>query len=82
MNQSTNKGAITIVMVEYSLIRMWIDGPAVSLQGSPTVSYKLIHNNKYPGHSSLVGFASLPIYSSCLDVFFGVVPSPATVVQE
>jgi hypothetical protein len=36
--QSTNSGAITIVIVEYNLIKIWIDGPAVSLHGSPTVS--------------------------------------------
>ena len=36
--QSTNNGAITIVIVEYNLLRIWIDGPAVSLHGSPTVS--------------------------------------------
>jgi len=33
-----NRGTKTKVIVERSLIRMWMEGPAVSLQGSPTVS--------------------------------------------
>ena len=35
--ESINKGANTKVIVESSFIKIWIDGPAVSLQGSPTV---------------------------------------------
>ena len=31
-------GTMTKVIVETNLIKIWIDGPAVSLQGSPTVS--------------------------------------------
>ena len=29
---------MTIVIVDNNLIKIWMDGPAVSLQGSPTVS--------------------------------------------
>ena len=34
----TSNGTITKVIVDTSLIKIWIEGPAVSLQGSPTVS--------------------------------------------
>ena len=33
-----NIGVNTKVIVDNSLINIWIEGPAVSLQGSPTVS--------------------------------------------
>lgn len=33
-----NTGAMTSVIVASILIRTWIEGPAVSLNGSPTVS--------------------------------------------
>ena len=37
-HQSRNIGAMTRVMVASILMRTWMEGPAVSLKGSPTVS--------------------------------------------
>ena len=34
----TTTGTMTSVIVDTNLIKIWIEGPAVSLQGSPTVS--------------------------------------------
>ena len=38
LHHHTSNGTITNVIVDTNFISMWIDGPAVSLHGSPTVS--------------------------------------------
>ena len=38
LNKDQSNGAITRLTIAMTLIRMFIDGPEVSLKGSPTVS--------------------------------------------
>ena len=59
--------------VEHSLIRMFREGPEVSLKGSPTVS---------PTTAALCCSEPLPPWLPPLDVLLGVVPSAAGVGHE
>ena len=69
----TKSGASTSVIVASSLISTCSDGPAVSLNGSPTVS---------PTTAALCGVGALAAVGAGLDVLLGVVPRAAAVVQE
>ena len=73
-------GASTRVIVASSFTRTWSDGPAVSLNGSPTVS-----------PTTAAAWASEPLPRTLpfvvlevarLDVLLGVVPRPAAVVED
>ena len=66
-------GAITRLTTLISLIRMFSDGPAVSLKGSPTVS---------PTTAALWASEPLPPWCAALDVLLGVVPGAAGVGHE
>ena len=59
--------------VEHSLIRMFREGPEVSLKGSPTVS---------PTTAALWLLGALAAVVAALDVLLGVVPSAAGVGHE
>ena len=59
--------------VEHSLIRMFRDGPEVSLNGSPTVS---------PTTAALWLLAALAAVVAALDILLRVVPGAAGVGHE
>jgi len=67
-----NSGASTSAITLISLIRMFSEGPAVSLNGSPTVS---------PTTAALCAGA-LAAQFAALDVFLGVIPCTAGIGHE
>ena len=71
--QRTSSGAITTLMTDISLIRMFRLGPDVSLNGSP---HRIAHDG------GLVGLAALAAEVASLDVLLGVVPGAAGVGLE
>ena len=66
----TNSGANTTDTIVISLIRMLMDGPEVSLNGSPTVS---------PTTAALCGSAALAAEVSFFDVLLRVIPRAACI---
>ena len=64
----TNSGANTTDTMVISLIRMLIDGPEVSLNGSPTVS---------PTTAALCAITALAAVVSFFDVFLCIIPGAA-----
>ena len=66
-------GTRTSVIVERSLIKMWIEGPAVSLQGSPTVS---------PVTAALWASLPFPPYLPVSMYFFALSHAPPPLLKK
>ena len=73
-------GASTSVIVASSLTRTWSDGPAVSLNGSPTVSPTTAA--AWASRALAEHVAVVVLQLARLDVLLGVVPRAAAVVQH
>ena len=65
-----SSGAITRLTMAITLIRMFIEGPEVSLKGSPTVS---------PTTTAWCGSEPLPPWCPFSNILLGVVPCPSGV---
>merc|ERR1711985_203447 len=72
-SDTTKRGAHTSVIVERSLINTWRDGPAVSFEGSPTVS---------PVTAALCASEPLPPWMPDSMNFFALSQAPPAVFKK